>query len=410
MTCGRDELLGLLQRAGLEIVGEWRTEDVVPPRVAWRPIVAGDATPTVSVRGDHPALVAELNAQWHRLADENGILGDDGVFLIDVAGNWTGGAPRFWTRVRLTSDWDLAGVLGERPGQPEFVTLSVDGETLVGATAEEDEVWLIAVDRIRERQETAAQAAALESPQERAAAWVSLFQGPGPTQRLREMWAHGLARNPATPDDLLARLLGLSHFLLWRRLPTAVVEAAIVHPEWKVRQLLAEAQPDITAEQWARLILGEQDPRRRWILVMIAADRRAELTDAMCEKLAADPSPQVRKEAARLPGLPLRILTALVADTDPSVRALACRIAWPQLGTRARQKLLDDPSGKVRAEALLQRHREHPMPRSVFDTADLKDRAVVACRLERDLAEHLARHSDAALRCSLAGNPAWTRT
>ncbi|WP_055524782.1 hypothetical protein [Streptomyces graminilatus] len=405
MTGERDKLLELLRRAGLEIVGERRTEDVLPPRTAWRPIVAGDAAPTVSIREDHPALVAELNAQWYRLAAENRLLGGDGVFLIDVAGNWTGGGPRRWTRVRLTSEWDLAGVLGERPGQPEFVTLSLDGQTLVGATAEEDEVWLIAVDRIRERQEAAAQSAAQESPQERAAAWASLFRGPMPTPRLREMWAHGLARNPATPDDLLARLLGLSHFLLWRRLPAAVVEAAIVHPDWKVRQLLAEVQPGITAEQWARLILDEPDPRHRWILVMLAADRRAKLSDATCEQLAIDPSPQVRKEAARLPGMPAQILTALAADTDPSVRASVCRSAWPQLGTTLRHKLLGDPSGKVSNEALLQHHREHPMPRSVFDTTEPKDRAVVTCHLERDLAEHLARHSDSALRCSLAANP-----
>lgn len=125
----------------------------------------------------------------------------------------------------------------------------MDGDTLLGVTAEEDEVWLSAVDHIRERQETAARLAARESPRERAAAWASLLQGPGPSKKVRESWAHGLALNPATPDDLRARLLGVSHFLLWRRLPAAVVEAAIGHPEVKVRQLLAEAQPDLTAQQ-----------------------------------------------------------------------------------------------------------------------------------------------------------------
>ncbi|MGY5052380.1 PE-PGRS family protein [Streptomyces sp. 900105755] len=395
----------LLQRAGLEIAGDWRTDEVLPPRAAWRPIVAGETTPTVSVRGDQPDLVAELNAQWHRLATESGILGEDGVFLIDVAGDWTGCAPRRWTRVRLTGRWDLAGVLGERPGQPEFVTFSMDGNTLLGATTEEDEIWLIAVDQIRERQKTAAQVAAQETPQERAAAWASLLQGPGPSKRLREIWAHGLALNPATPDALRAGLLGLSHFLLWRRLPAAVVEAAIVHPDWKVRQLLAEAQPDLAAEQWARLILGEQESRHRWILTMLAADQRAELSDTAYEQLAADPSARVREETARLPGLPIRILTALAGDIDPSVRASACRRAWRHLETSAQRELLNDPSGKVRVEALLQYHQEEPMPRSVFDTAGLKDRAVDTCRLERGLAEYLVHHGDPAERRSLAGNP-----
>lgn len=405
MTGGKDKLIELLQRAGLEIVGDWRIEEVLPPRAAWRPVVSGGAKPTVAVRDDRPDLIAELNAQWHRLAADNGIIGEDGVFLIDVAGHWTSWASRRWTRVRLTGRWDLAGVLGERPGQPEFVSLATDGSTLVGVTTEEDEVWFTLLDHIAERQEAAARAAAQETPREREAAWAALLQGPGPSTRVREMWAHGLALNSATPDDLRARLLGLSHFLLWRHLPTAVVEAAMVHPDWKLRQLLAEAQPNITADQWARLILGEKESRHRWILTMLAADRRAELTDAAYEQLAADPSARVREETARLPNLPIRILAALAIDVDPSVRASACQRAWPHLDTPTRRALLGDPDGKVRMEALLQYHQEHPMPRSVFDTAELTDRAVGTCRLEHGLAEHLAHHGSPAQRCSLAGNP-----
>ncbi|MFD7863916.1 PE-PGRS family protein [Streptomyces sp. NPDC059783] len=405
MRGGRDELVELLRRAGLHVVEEARVEEVLPPRAAWRPVVSVAAEPTVAVRGDLPGLVAELNARWHRLAAGNGIIDEDGVFLVDVAGNWTGCASRRWTRVRLTERWDLAGVLGERPGQPEFLTLAPDGSALIGVTTEEDEVWLTLLDDLGERQEAAAREAARETPREREAAWATLFQGPGPSARLREMWAHGLALNPATPDDLRARLLGLSHFLLWRPLPTAVVEAAMAHPDRRVRLLLAEAQPDITAEQWARLILGERETRDRWILTMLAADRRAELTDAAYERLAADPSAKVREEAARLTGLPTRLRAALAADADASVRASACPGAWPHLDAPARRALLEDPSGKVRAEALLRYHQEHPVPRPVLETAELADRMVGTCRLERGLAEHLARHGSPARRSSLAGNP-----
>ncbi|MER6691992.1 PE-PGRS family protein [Streptomyces minutiscleroticus] len=405
MTSGRDELAELLQRAGLEIVGEWGTEEVLPPRAAWRPVVGSRVEPTVAVRDDRPDLVAELNAQWHRLATENGVIGEDGVFLVDVAGNWTGCAPRRWTRVRLTDRWDLAGVLGERPGQPEFVALATDGDTLLGVTTEEYAVWLIVVDRIRERQERAAEAAVQESPQERATAWASLLKGPRPPARLREVWGDGLALNPSVPDDLRAGLLGRSRSLLYRPLPTAVVEAAMAHPDRKVRQQLAEVQANITTEQWVRLILGERDARHRWILTMLAADRRAELTDSAYEQLAADPSARVREEAARLPGLPAHVLTVLATDVDPSVRAAACRRAWPHLEDRIRRGLLDDPSDEVRVEALLQHHQDHPMPRAVFDFLGSTDRAVRECRLARDLSEHLIRHGDPAQRRSLAGNP-----
>ncbi|MFE9558317.1 hypothetical protein ACFYOD_33200 [Streptomyces sp. NPDC006703] len=59
----------------------------------------------------------------------------------------------------------------------------------------------------------------------------------------------------------------------------------------------------------------------------------------------------------------------------------------------------------MRVEALLLHHRKQPMPRSVFETEGVRDRAVESCRLERGLAEHLARHGQPAQRCSLAGNP-----
>ncbi|MGY5137740.1 hypothetical protein ACWGJW_36090 [Streptomyces nigrescens] len=120
MTGGSDKFAELLRRAGLDIVGDRRTEEVLPPRAAWRPVIAFEAEPAVAVQIDRPDVVAELNTQWHRLAVKEGIMGEDGVFLIDVAGNGTGCVPRGWTRVRLTARWNLAGVLGERPGQPEF--------------------------------------------------------------------------------------------------------------------------------------------------------------------------------------------------------------------------------------------------------------------------------------------------
>lgn len=244
-----------------------------------------------------------------------------------------------------------------------------------------------------------------ETPQEQAAAWASLFRGPGPSAGLRRAWAHGLARNPATPDDLRGGLLGLSHHLLWRRLPTAVVEAAITHPDWKIRTLLAEAQPGLTADQWSRLILGEADSRRRWILTMIAADRRVGVGGAAHRQLAADPSSQIREEAARLTGLPVRLLTALATDPEPPVRAAACREAWPHLDDSRRQGLLADPDGKVRATALLRHHQDHPLSRAVYEDEGFTDDAVASCWLERDLAEHLAHHGDASRRSSLASNP-----
>ncbi|MFF4161530.1 PE-PGRS family protein [Streptomyces sp. NPDC001678] len=400
----------LLARAGLEAAEEAKPVDAVPrPSAAWRTVIAADARPTVAVRRDSPSLIAELNAQWHRLATERGVIGADGAFLVDVAGSRRGPAARGWARVRLAARWDLAGVLGERPGQPEFVTLSADGDTLLGVTTEEYEVWLVAVDGLGRRRLAAAEAAARETPQERDAAWASLFRGPGPVKRLAELWALGLSRNPAAAEDVLLGLLGHSHHLPWRReLPPAVVDAGLAHPQWRVRGLFAEARPTVTPEQWARLILAEQDPRQRWILATLAVDRREELTGPAYERLAADPAARTRAEAARLRGLPTHLRAALATDPEPAVRASACRPAWPYLNAPARQRLLNDTDPEVRTAALLRHHEEHPLSRNAFESEELPGlgaEALRRCRLDRYLAETLARRGHADERRMLAGNP-----
>ncbi|MEU0942971.1 PE-PGRS family protein [Streptomyces canus] len=396
---GRDELVEVLGRAGLEVVGDRRVEEVLPPPFAWRHVVGWETEPTVAVADDRPDLVAELNAQWHRLATETGILGGEGVFLVDFSGNGS------WVRVRLTDDWDLAGVLGPRPGQPEFLTLSLDGDTMVGATTEEYAVWLVAVDRLRGRREAAALAAAEESPQDRADAWERLFRGPQARGKLLDAWANGLSLNPALPKMLRSQLWERSSYGMYSVMPTEAVDAALAHPDWKTRSRAAEVQPNITPEQWSRVILGEQDDRQRWVLTLLAADRWAEVPEHTCRRLAADPSARVRSEAARLRGLPASLAVALAADPDGGVRYVACKPAWPHLDAPARHALLNDSEAKVRAEALLLHHRDHPMPRSVYEAQDVRAHALETCRLERGLAEHLVRNGEPGERSSLAVNP-----
>ncbi|WP_405868031.1 PE-PGRS family protein [Streptomyces sp. NBC_00005] len=397
MTTGRDELAELLRRAGLEIVGDGRGEAVLPPWAAWREVVAAEAGPTVTVAGDPSAAV---NAEWYRLATATGILAADGVFLIDVAEDCARtGRHRSWTRVRLGGDWDLAGVLGT-----EFVTVAVDGDALVGVTAEEDSVRLVAVDRIRERQEEAARAAVRETPEERAEAWAALLREPGPDARTGEQWAHGLVDNRSTPKDVRSGLLGKSPYFLYRNLPPADVDAVIDHPDWKVRSSAADMQV-MTPEQWARLILGEQEERRRWALTLMAGDRRAELAEDVCRRLAADPSARVRAEATRLRGLPASVAAELTTDPEPAVRAMACTAAWPHLDVPAREALLTDSEPKVRKAARHEHHREHPLPLSVFETEDLGTDMLSSHRLERDLAEHLARHGEQPERRALGRSP-----
>lgn len=227
----------LLQRAGLEVVGHGRAGDARPASVAWRPVISGGAVPTVAVRNDHPDLVAELNRQWHRLAVEHTVINSNGEFLINVAGHscrsrWC----EHWTRVRLTEQWDLAGVLGPRPGQPEFVAMSTDGESVLGVTSEEYEVWLIAVDRFPVWVESWARARAQETPEERESGWQVVLRWKTAPEHLRAAWRDGLSRNPAAPASVLLRLVDVAEDerlpsgLALRELPDEVVEAWIDHP------------------------------------------------------------------------------------------------------------------------------------------------------------------------------------
>ncbi|MFC8514486.1 PE-PGRS family protein [Streptomyces sp. NPDC057257] len=487
MAWGRDKYAELLGRAGLEVVGEWRVEYVLPPRSAWRAAEAEE--PVVVVSGGAPG---EVNAEWHRLADQAGFFAGDGVFLIDVPGDWTWPG-RLWTQVRLGGAWDLAGVLGTR-----FVTLSADGDALVGVTgggdgsvgaaAAEDAVRLVAVGGIRERREEAVLAAVRETAEERAEAWAALVWGWGPgagaalrggepgadaaeavyrlpsdrpeadrlpsdrpeadrlpsdrpeadrplsglpgtdwlpsarpkpdrlkpdrpksarqkpSASLTKDWADGLVGNPVTPDDARFGLLGKSRRLLQNPLPPAVLETAIAHPDWEVREAVAEFQP-LAPEQWARLILGGQGERQRWILTMVAGNRRDEVAEYACRELAADPSTRIRAEAARLRGLPADVAVELAADPEPTVRGAACPVAWPHLDPAHRQALLADGEREVRLAALREHHKDHPVSLETFMAEGIDTGTLDTHPLERGLAEHLARNGAPRERSSLGLNP-----
>ncbi|WP_416981147.1 PE-PGRS family protein [Streptomyces sp. T028] len=395
-----DGMKARLERAGLEIADPWYSEGPLPSREAWRRVTCGETAPRVTLPGDRRA---DVNAQWYRLAVESGFFDGDGLFLVEIDGDRAGRGPRHWARVRLTPGWDLAGGLRPTPdGQAEFVAMAVGGDTVIGVTGDADGVRITVVDRIAERVEEEARRAAEDTPRQREEAWESLLAGA--SRKFWLLWAESLGGNPGVPDDLRIELLPLSGYLPYYRQSAAVVEAAMAHEDWDVRARFAEHQPNLTPEQYTRLVLAETEPRRRASLLW--ATRHKELPPAAYERLAADPSAAVREELAQVPGLPVPVLTALAVDSHASVRAAACGPAWPHLDERTREDLLHDGHGSVRTAALLCHHEDHPMPRSVFDAAEgPRDRAMESCRLDRALAERLVRDEDPALRRRLARNP-----
>ncbi|MFF9847353.1 PE-PGRS family protein [Streptomyces litmocidini] len=213
--------------------------------------------------------------------------------------------------------------------------------------------------------------------------------------------------NRGLPADLLIRVLSMNAGLLFRTdLPPAVVDAAAGHPDRGVRGALSDARTALTTEQWERHLAAEPSAPRRAHFVADAARVRVELAPETRARLAADPSPLVRAEAARLAGLPGEPLRVLAADPDPAVRAAACDPAWPHLGPTAREALLADADERVRTAALVRRHRDDPLgEEGLAALGGPVSRHLEDCRVAPALALRLAAHEDAEVRRRIAGHP-----
>ncbi|MFD7323507.1 PE-PGRS family protein [Streptomyces sp. NPDC059875] len=216
-----------------------------------------------------------------------------------------------------------------------------------------------------------------------------------------------LGFNRAAPEDLLIRLLDIDPGFLWREdLPSAVLDAAVVHPDPHVRGRVVEARHELTVDQWGRLLRAETSGARRALFMERAVQARVTLPAAEYEALAADDSPLARAEAAQLPGLPEPLLHALVGDPVPAVRAAACAPAWPHLSPPVREGLLTDPDEHVRTAAQLRHHQEHPVDEVGFERLGGTDgKALDSCRLTPELSARLAVHEDRDVRERLAENP-----
>lgn len=240
--------------------------------------------------------------------------------------------------------------------------------------------------------------------------WSDRDWGPQAAPRLRQAWLQGLSLNTAAPDRIRIRLLDhldLAPYVLARRdLPPAVVDAAVDHPDRRVRARLTEvpASLGLSADQWSRLVLGEAGGARRHLFLEAAALSGRGLTPQAYETLAADPFGPVREELAWMATLPLPLRLTLLADPLPRVRAAACQAAWGDLDDGTRARLAADPAPAVRTAVTLARHEEAPLTAEFFEAVG--DRHLLGShRLDPDLALRLCADPDPRLRRILAGNP-----
>lgn len=85
--------------------------------------------------------VPEVDRCWESVAEKLGVFGPGGDFLLSVGIDGMGALP--WAHVRRGRNLSLARHLADNPGDPEFVTMSVDGRVVCGVTSEEYDVWIV---------------------------------------------------------------------------------------------------------------------------------------------------------------------------------------------------------------------------------------------------------------------------
>jgi hypothetical protein len=136
------ERRAVLEAAGLTVLDESWSGNVPEPSAAWRPIIAGSAEPSSTIRHDAPDVLKRVDAEWYRQARAVGVLDGHGEFLISVAGD--GAAAESWARVRCSAAPTLAEAMEPGwSGGGEFAALSMSGRVVCGVTVEENEYWVL---------------------------------------------------------------------------------------------------------------------------------------------------------------------------------------------------------------------------------------------------------------------------
>lgn len=151
------EIGDLLGPAGLRLVERVRQEVQLPPLPEYMSPASArpehgrfDSEPDEVADLDAPDFVDKVNAGWHRMAAEYGLLDDQREFLLAVGRARLGEDPdaepyEVWFKVRLLDEWDLVGSEVDllRSGfatlftdrfVPEFTVASLDGRMMMQTT------------------------------------------------------------------------------------------------------------------------------------------------------------------------------------------------------------------------------------------------------------------------------------
>src|SRR3954468_4191012 len=167
----------------------------------------------------------------------------------------------------------------------------------------------------------------------------------------------GIARNPATPPDLVRRLAvdpdALQEICRWREdLTEDLVEAIIALGTPDTADWLGDNATLSHDVMW--LLARQADPEVRMAAVLFDfwyGDPVSDVPVPLLEQLAEDPDHLVRWVVATHPHTPAEVLVRLAADPVPRVRAKVAS-TWRDAPEEVRRRLLADPEPEVRNAAL----------------------------------------------------------
>ncbi|MFI0925914.1 hypothetical protein ACH4TP_18535 [Streptomyces sp. NPDC021012] len=130
-----------LEASGLRVLDLDRASHLPDVPRAHRAFAGYEVKPTVSVSRDLPDAAAELDRQWNSLTTSAHLTDPAGEFCMLAPG--PGSHDIGWIRVKDPIGTNLPSRILAATGDPEFLTVSVDGQTMCAVSDEEYDHWIV---------------------------------------------------------------------------------------------------------------------------------------------------------------------------------------------------------------------------------------------------------------------------
>ncbi|MEU8618177.1 hypothetical protein [Streptomyces sp. NPDC048623] len=137
----RETWLNRIAATGLTVSSDAAPGEVPSVREALQSVVHWEVQPVATVPLSHPKALQEVDRQWHVHAEQNGLFGEEGSFLLSISG--TGSSTFGWAVVKWSPGAELAPRLAKPDEGLDFLTMSVDGRVVCAVTEEEYDYWIV---------------------------------------------------------------------------------------------------------------------------------------------------------------------------------------------------------------------------------------------------------------------------